>query len=57
MITGDAYFSNDNSEELRLINKPQNEYGDICKELLISQAGSEGLDFKNLRQVHILEQQ
>ena len=27
----------------------------MCKVVLISQAGSEGIDFKNIRQVHILE--
>ena len=55
MITGDKDFSPDNREELALINDPQNRYGEQIKVVLISRAGGEGLDFKNIRQIHILE--
>jgi hypothetical protein len=57
MITGDMYYSsrNLNSKELRILNSANNVNGEKCKVVLISQAGSEGLDFKNLRQVHIME--
>jgi superfamily II DNA or RNA helicase len=55
MITGDKDFSPDNREELALINDPQNRYGERIKVVLISRAGGEGLDFKNIRQIHILE--
>ena len=55
MICGDDRYSTSNKEELRLLNRADNKYGRKCKVVLISQAGSEGLDFKNLRQVHILE--
>ena len=55
MITGDKFYSPDNNQELRILNLDQNKYGHECKVVLISQAGSEGLDFKNLRQVHIME--
>lgn len=55
MITGDKYFSNNNKQELQISNRVENTHGDYCKVVLISQAGSEGLDFKNLRQVHVLE--
>jgi len=55
MICGDIRYSTSNKEELRLLNSAENKDGRKCKVVLISQAGSEGLDFKNLRQVHILE--
>lgn len=57
MITGDPYHSpkDNNSKELRFINRDENINGEVCKVVLISQAGSEGLDFQNLRQVHIME--
>ena len=55
MITGDVRFSKSNKEELQLLNRIENIDGKLCKIVLISQAGSEGLDFKNLRQLHVLE--
>ena len=57
MITGDPFHSpkDNNSKELRILNSDDNINGNICKVVLISQAGSEGLDFQNLRQVHIME--
>lgn len=55
MITGDIEHSPNNNEELELLNSAKNLNGETCKVVLISQAGSEGLDFKNLRQVHIME--
>ena len=55
MITGDRKYSPNNYEELRIVNHHDNIYGEKCKVVLISQAGSEGIDFKCLRQVHIME--
>lgn len=55
MITGDVKYSKNNAKEIELINSDNNINGEQCKVVLISQAGSEGIDFKNLRQVHILE--
>jgi superfamily II DNA or RNA helicase len=45
-------------EKIDIINKfthPNNKYGDNIKILMITMAGAEGLDLKNIRQVHILE--
>ena len=36
-------------------NSSSNKFGDIIQILLISETGSEGLDLKNVREVHILE--
>ena len=55
MITGDNKLSPNNLEEVKAATKSTNIKGHDVKVVLISQAGSEGLDFKFLRQVHILE--
>ena len=57
MITGDPNLSgvSSNKEELRACTNPLNVSGEKVKVIIISKAGTEGLDFKNIRQVHILE--
>lgn len=39
----------------KIFNLPENKYGKYCKIILISPAGSEGINLNNVRQVHILE--
>ena len=55
MITGDITLSPNNVEEYKMLTNENNKDGQEVKVVLISQAGSEGLDFKFIRQVHILE--
>ena len=55
MITGDKYYSPDNVRDIKAITSDDNINGEKVQVVLISKAGSEGLDFKNIRQVHILE--
>ena len=67
MITGDPRISPNNDFDVKAITNNDNIFredkdgnvidisGEIIKVVLISQAGSEGLDFKGIRQVHILE--
>jgi len=55
MITGDKKLSHDNKLEIIAATNENNTNGEIIKVVIISRAGSEGLDFKNIRQVHILE--
>lgn len=56
MITGDNILSpNKNKDEMAEITNPKNINGEIIKVVIISKAGAEGLDFQNIRQVHILE--
>ena len=67
MITGDPRISPNNDIDVKAITNNDNIFredkdeslqdisGEIIKVVLISQAGSEGLDFKAIRQVHILE--
>tara|TARA_B100000902_G_scaffold243071_1_gene230137 strand:- start:9641 stop:13678 length:4038 start_codon:yes stop_codon:yes gene_type:complete len=55
MITGDKILSPNKQEELKSCNDSNNINGENIKVILISSAGSEGLDFKFIRQIHILE--
>jgi hypothetical protein len=55
VITGDPTISPDNLHELKALTNENNTNGENVKVVIISVAGSEGLDFKNIRQVHILE--
>lgn len=55
LITGDSRLSPDNEYEVNGSTDEDNRDGHKVKVLLISKAGSEGIDFKYIRQVHILE--
>ena len=55
VITGDPTISPDNLFELKALTDENNTNGEKVKVVIISVAGAEGLDFKNIRQVHILE--
>ena len=45
----------DREEILKIFTNSNNKNGDICKIILVSESGSQGLDLKNIRQVHIME--
>jgi hypothetical protein len=55
MITGDKRFSPNNYEDMKYITNPENALGHNVKVILITKAAAEGLDFKNIRQIHIME--
>ena len=55
MITGQKNYSPNNNADLKLVTDISNKNGEHVRVVLISEAGSEGLDFKNIRQVHILD--
>lgn len=60
MITGDKFLSGpnisiSNKNELKAATNSDNVNGEKVKVIIISRAGSEGLDFSNVRQMHILE--
>jgi hypothetical protein len=55
MITGDPRLSPNNDFEVKGLTGDENKDGHRIKVVLISRAGSEGIDFKFIRQVHILE--
>jgi hypothetical protein len=54
-ITGDKRLSPDNDYEVKGLTNDDNKDGNKVKVVLISRAGSEGIDFKYIRQVHIME--
>lgn len=55
MITGDKGYSPNNLDDVKALTDENNNNGKDIKVVLISKSGAEGLDFKNIRQVHILE--
>lgn len=55
MITGDAYHSHNNIEEVKAVTNENNKNGEKIKVILLSKAGSEGIDFKNVRSIHIMD--
>jgi hypothetical protein len=55
VITGDPSISPDNNYELKALTDDENKFGEKVKVVIISIAGAEGLDFKNIRQTHVLE--
>lgn len=55
MITGDKRLSSNNSEEISVATQKENTNGELVRVILVSMAGSEGVDLKFIRQVHILE--
>lgn len=55
MITGDKSFSPNNLADLKHITGAANKNGEQVRVVLITKAAAEGLDFKNIRQLHVLE--
>lgn len=55
MITGDISYSPNNDADIKYLNQPKNKDGKYVKVVLISKAAAEGIDFKNIRQIHIME--
>ena len=55
IISGDVKLSPHNDKEITACTNVSNKYGDDVKVIIITRAGSEGIDFKFIRQVHIME--
>lgn len=55
IITGNPNMSPNVAEEVSAAVSDANLNGEIIKFVLISRSGSEGIDFKNIRSVHILD--
>tara|TARA_B110000003_G_scaffold23799_3_gene22779 strand:+ start:33293 stop:37771 length:4479 start_codon:yes stop_codon:yes gene_type:complete len=55
MITGNKELNKNLKQTMNICNDEDNKNGKDIKVIIISQAGSEGLDFANIRQVHILD--
>jgi hypothetical protein len=55
IISGEAALSPDNIGDVKAASNEANFDGRFVKVIIISKSGTEGLDFKNIRQTHILE--
>jgi len=55
MITGDIRLSPNNDDAVKALTNNDNMNGEKIKVILISRAGSEGVDLKFIRQVHIMD--
>ena len=55
IISGDVKYSPNNDEIVSICTQDDNKDGQVIKVILISKAGSEGIDFKFIRQVHIMD--
>ena len=55
VISGSELNSNNLEEELKRVTSDKNKNGELIKIVIGSSVASEGLDFKNIRSIHILE--
>ncbi len=55
LLSGDAKLSPDNDRAIRAVNADGNATGDVVKVVLCSTVGTEGLDFKNIREMHLVD--
>ena len=55
IISGNKLYSPNNDEEIKAASREDNKNGDIIKVIIISRAGAEGIDFKCIRQIHLME--
>ena len=54
ILTGDPAMSDDDTT-LKLFNSEENKEGELLKIVIITKAASEGVDFKHIRQIHIMD--
>ena len=54
-ITGDKDLSKNNDKEIERLTSEENKYGQKIKIIIGSRVTSEGLDLKNIREIHVLE--
>jgi hypothetical protein len=55
LITGNQSISPNNDVEINALRSDKNVDGSKCKVVIISKSGSEGVDLKNIRQIHIMD--
>ena len=55
LITGDKTLSPNNTASIAQATAKNNTYGERVKVVVISQAGSQGVDLHNVRQVHMMD--
>tara|TARA_B110000261_G_scaffold51296_1_gene60679 strand:- start:825 stop:4211 length:3387 start_codon:yes stop_codon:yes gene_type:complete len=55
VISGNTYLSPNNTDEITECTNKNNKDGDKIKVILITESGTEGLDLKNVREIHIFD--
>jgi hypothetical protein len=55
LITGNQSISPNNDVEINALRSDNNSNGSACKVVIISKSASEGVDLKNIRQIHIMD--
>jgi hypothetical protein len=55
LITGNQSISPNNDIEINALRSDKNMDGSRCKVVIISKSGSEGVDLKNIRQIHVMD--
>ena len=55
LLSGDAVLSPNNADEIAALVDQNNLNGEKIKVFILTRAASEGVDFKNVRQIHILD--
>jgi hypothetical protein len=55
LITGNQSISPNNDAEINALRSDKNADGSVCKVVIISKSASEGVDLKNIRQIHVMD--
>ena len=55
ILSGNGKISGNNDEELGILTSEKNKNGELIKVVIGSSITGEGMDFKNIRQIHILD--
>jgi len=55
VLSRDKYMSPNNDAEIAMAKSLENKDGSIIKVVIVSRIGTEGIDFKNIREVHLME--
>ena len=55
LITGNQSISPNNDAEINALRSDKNVDGSVCKVVIISKSASEGVDLKNIRQIHVMD--
>lgn len=55
ILSKQSDLSPNNNKEIEIVKSPDNMNGELVKIVIVSKIGTEGIDFKNIREVHLLE--
>jgi Helicase conserved C-terminal domain/Type III restriction enzyme, res subunit len=55
IISGNAKYSPSKNEMIKIATNQDNKYGKNIKVIIVTESGAEGIDLKNIRQIHIMD--